>query len=84
MHNAVIEELAIQSWQVSTTVVLELERQLGLGEQGIVALNDVDNVLLVRLDAVALGVEVLDDIAGTVEAGGSGDVVQRRALGQRV
>lgn len=82
VNKTVREELVVQAWQVSTAVIQELYREGCLNGKGILAFDDCDEVFLVLLDLVALGAEVLDDVGRTVEAGGGGDVVQRRVLGQ--
>lgn len=83
VDSAVCEELVVKAGQVRTAGVLELEAQLGLDGEGVLALDDIDEFLLVLLDLVARGVEVFDDVCRAVEAGESGDVVQGRVLGQR-
>lgn len=83
VDNTVGEELVVKAGQVSTTAVLELEGQLCLDGECVVALDDVEELLLVLLDLVARGVEVLDDVCRAVEAGEGGNVVQGRVLGQR-
>lgn len=83
VSNAVGEELVVQARQVSPAVLYELDVEAGLDRESIVAFDDSDDVFLVLLDLVALGAEVLDNVGRAVEAGGRGDVVQRRVLGER-
>jgi len=83
VDDAIGEELVVKPRQVRTTTVLELEGQLRLDGQGVLPLDDVDELLLVLLDLVARGVEVLDYVCRAVEAGEGGNVVQGRVLGQR-
>lgn len=83
VDSAVGEELVVKTGQVRTATVLELEGQLRLDGEGVLALDDVEELLLVLLDLVARGVKVLDDVCRAVKAGKGGDVVQGRVLGQR-
>lgn len=83
VDSAVREELVVKTRQVRSTSILELEGQLRLDGEGVLALDDVDEFLLVLLDLVARGAEVLDDVCRTVEAGEGGNVVQGGVLGQR-
>lgn len=82
-NGAIGQEVVVKSGQVSSTTGLELDLKLGFDSNGILALDDVQDCLLLLVDLIALGIQVLDDVGWAVEACCGGDVVQRRVWGQR-
>lgn len=79
-NGAVGEEVVVNGWEVGSATDNKLESGLDLDKQRTVGLNGIDDLLLLLLDLVALGVQVLDDLSWAIEGGEGGDVVERRLL----
>lgn len=77
---AVGEEVVVNGWEVGSATDNKLESGLDLYEQRTVGLNGVDDLLLLLLDLVALGVQMLDDLSWAIKGGEGSDVVERRLL----
>ena len=83
VNNSISEEVVVQAGKVSSATRDELDRGLGLDGDSILALNNIQNVLLLLLEVVALRAQVLDDLRRTSIACCGRDVVQRRVRSQQ-
>lgn len=77
---AVGKEVVVNGWEVGSATDNKLESGLDLDEQRTVGLNGIDDLLLLLLDLVTLGVQVLGYLSWAIEGGEGGDVVERRLL----
>jgi len=77
------QEVVIKTREVGSSTRDKLESGLDLCGDGILALDDGEEALLLLLDLVAQGAEVLDDLSRSAKTGGRSYVVQRRVRCQR-
>lgn len=82
VRDAIRKEVILQTGQVSTTAGLELERGVDFGSNDGLAIDHVDEVLLLDLDLVLKGVEMLDDLGGAEDGRRCGDIVKRCLVGE--
>ena len=80
---AINEKVLVNVWEVRSTAKGKLQGGLDLDVERTLALNSIENLLLLLLDLVALRVQVLDNLGWTIEGGEGGNVVQRGVLGQK-
>ncbi len=84
MDGAIGQEIVVQFGQIRAARQAELQRRVDLGGDGAGPLDDAQDILLLLLDLAAQDAQMLDNIGSAVVRRGRGDVVQRRARGQRV
>lgn len=75
-HSPVCDEIVIQTRQVSTAAILELNRRLYINTQGAAALYGAQNLLFLLLQQLLLNRQVLDDGCRVLQGGESCDVVK--------
>lgn len=75
IDGAISQEVVVQPGKVRPSAGDELELCVYLGSDRILALDDMKKILLLRLDLVANGAEVLDDLCRTANTRGRSDVV---------
>ena len=79
----VSNKVVIETRQVGATALNELDGSLGLDAQAVTALDDMEEVLLL-LEQLLLGVEMLEDGSGLLDRGHGWDVVDRGIGGKSV
>lgn len=77
-NHAIGQEVIVQAGEISSTTGKEFKRGMDLYRQGVAALDDVEELLLVLREVMGLAGEVLDDGRGAVEGDESRNVVERR------
>lgn len=82
MDGAVSQEIVVQPRQIGASAGDELEGCVDDEYERTLALDGLENFLLLLLDLVAQSIEVLDDVGRSNAGGGSGDVVQRGVGGE--
>lgn len=80
---AIGEEVVVETWQVGPAAGDELDTSIDLDCNGILAVNQAEDVLLLLLDLLLQGVEVLDDLSGADEGCECGHIVKRGIVGQQ-
>lgn len=83
LHGPIAQEVIVKSGQVSAAAGDKLELGVDLGGEGSGALDNVKKLLILLIQLIALGIQMLDDLGRAMEGGGRGDVVKSSIGGQQ-